>query len=106
MKKKTASKKSAGRRKKSPVARKQDKAKKLIASRVAEAMEAKNWKPTDLVTAMKKDNSTLVYTWLSGTHNFTVNSLIELEKALGINLLAEGISAARKKRTTRSKKKS
>lgn len=92
------------RMKKSPVLAKQNKAKKMIALKLKEAMEAKNWKPTDLVAAMKKDNATLVYIWLSGTHNFTVNSLIELESALGVQLLADGLSAARIKRSARAKK--
>ncbi|GMU87020.1 MAG: hypothetical protein AMXMBFR48_22610 [Ignavibacteriales bacterium] len=106
MKKKTAAKVTGKRGKKSAAEQKQAKAKKLIAIRIKEAIEAKQWKPADLVQAMNKDNATLVYTWLSGTHNFTVNSLIDLERALGVRLLADGISAVRKTRTSNRKKKS
>jgi transcriptional regulator with XRE-family HTH domain len=65
-------------------------AKMILAVRIAEAMQAKNWKHKDLLAAIGKDNPSIVTKWLSGTHNFTVETLVELEHALEVSLL--GIS--------------
>lgn len=105
MTKKVSSKKVVKTKKLSPVEKKQEKAKKLIRDKILEGMGAKKWKPTDLIAAMEKGNATLYYTWISGNHNFTVNSLIELESALGVQLLTEGLSAARKKSARATKKR-
>ncbi len=37
--------------------------------------------------AIGKDNPSIVTKWLSGTHNFTIDTLIEIEHALDICLL-------------------
>jgi hypothetical protein len=37
--------------------------------------------------AVGKDNPSIITKWLSGTHNFTVDTLIELQHALDITLL-------------------
>jgi transcriptional regulator with XRE-family HTH domain len=62
-------------------------AKMLLAAKLADAMKAKNWKKQDLLWAVGKDNPSIITKWLSGTHNFTVDTLIELQHALGIKLL-------------------
>jgi hypothetical protein len=36
---------------------------------------------------VNKENPSIVTKWLSGTHNFTVDTLVELGNALDINLL-------------------
>ncbi len=61
--------------------------KMILASRIADAMQIKNWKNKDLLNAVGKESPSLVTKWLSGTHNFTVDTLVELEKALNISLL-------------------
>jgi len=71
----------------SSLEREQTKAKMLIAVKISEAMQKKGWKHNDLLAAMDKSNPSLVTKWLSGTHNFTLDTLIELELALGIRLL-------------------
>lgn len=62
-------------------------AKMMIAVRIAEAMQAKQWKNKDLLAAVGKDNPSVITKWLSGTHNFTTETLVEIESALGISLL-------------------
>lgn len=61
--------------------------KMLIAAKIADAMKAKGWNNSQLLTAVKKANPSVITKWLSGTHNFTVDTLVELEHALGIKLL-------------------
>jgi len=65
-------------------------AKMLLAAKVADAMKVKKWKNKDLLKAVGKDNPSIITKWLSGTHNFTVDTLIELQHALNIKLLALG----------------
>ena len=62
-------------------------AKMMIAVRIAEAMKAMQWKNKDLLAAVGKDNPSVITKWLSGTHNFTTETLVEIESALGISLL-------------------
>lgn len=59
----------------------------LIAAQIDDAIKAKGWKKKDLLTAMGKQNPSLVTKWLSGTHNFTMDTLVELGAALDIQLL-------------------
>ena len=62
-------------------------AKMLLAVRIADAMEARNWKNKDLLKAVGRDNPSVITKWLSGTHNFTTETLVEISRALGIALL-------------------
>lgn len=71
----------------SPIEQAQTDAKMEIAVKIADAMEKKGWKPKDLLAALNKDTPSIVTKWLSGTHNFTVDTLIELEAVLQISLL-------------------
>jgi transcriptional regulator with XRE-family HTH domain len=67
-------------------------AKMMLAARIADALKEKKWKNKDLLAAVGKDNPSVITKWLSGTHNFTVDTLVELENALDISLLnLEGI---------------
>lgn len=59
----------------------------LLAAKIADGMKAKGWKNKDLLKAVGKENPSIITKWLSGTHNFTTDTLVELEDALGINLL-------------------
>ena len=65
-------------------------AKMLLAVRIADAMEARNWKNKDLLKAIGRDNPSVITKWLSGTHNFTTETLVEIGSALGISLLNLG----------------
>ena len=70
-----------------PIEQAKTDAKMEIAAKIALAMEAKNWKKKDLLEAIDKDTPSIITKWLSGTHNFTIDTLVELEKALEIKLL-------------------
>lgn len=70
-----------------PIEQAKTDAKMILAARIADAMKAKNWKNKDLLAAVERNNPSVITKWLSGTHNFTVDTLVELENALGISLL-------------------
>lgn len=61
--------------------------KMMLAAKIADAMQAKGWNKTLLLKAMGKTNPSEITRWLSGTHNFTTDTLIDLQRVLGINLL-------------------
>jgi len=65
-----------------PIDQEKTDAKMLLAAKVADAMKAKKWKNKDLLKAVGKDNPSIITKWLSGTHNFTMDTLIELQHAL------------------------
>ena len=58
----------------------------LLAVKIDNALKAKGWKKKDLAEATSKSRSTITQ-WLSGTHNFTSDTLWELGKILCVNLL-------------------
>ncbi len=62
-------------------------AKMILAARIQDAMKVKNWTKKDLMKAVKKSNPSIITKWLSGTQNFTIDTLVELEHALDIKLL-------------------
>lgn len=70
-----------------PVEQAKTDAKMLIAAKIADALKEKGWRNKDLLKALNKENPSIITKWLSGTHNFTVDTLVELGQALGINLL-------------------
>lgn len=70
-----------------PIEQKKTDAKMEIAAKIADAMAAKGWKNKDLLQAVGKDNPSIITKWLSGTHNFTIDTLVELEQALSISLI-------------------
>lgn len=63
-------------------------AKMILSAKIIDAMKLKNWKKKDLLAAVGRDNASVITKWLSGTQNFTVDTLVELEHALGISLLS------------------
>ncbi len=58
----------------------------VLASKIYDAMKAKGWNKTDLAEALDKNNS-VITKWLSGTHNFTTNTLYDIEEVLGISII-------------------
>ena len=58
-----------------------------LAAKISDAMAAKGWNNKMLMKAMGKKNPSEITRWLSGTHNFTVETLIDLERVLEINFL-------------------
>lgn len=65
-------------------------AKMLLAVKIADAMQAKGWNKTRLMKEMRKTNPSEITRWLSGTQNFTVETLVDLERVLEIKLLDLG----------------
>ena len=53
----------------------------LLAAQIEDAMKGKGWKAKDLAKAIGKSPSE-ISKWLSGTHNFTSDTLFDLEKVL------------------------
>lgn len=58
-----------------------------IAKMIYMALKAKGWKNIDLAEKLKLKSPSLVSKWLSGTHNFTVETLVQLQRVLDIKLL-------------------
>lgn len=57
----------------------------LLAVRINEALKSKGWGKKQLAEAMHK-NPSEVTKWLSGTHNFTLETLYLIESYLGVTL--------------------
>lgn len=60
--------------------------KMLLAAKIEDALKAKGWKKLDLANRLNKKPS-VITKWISGTHNFTTETLWDIEKLLGINLI-------------------
>lgn len=58
----------------------------LLAASIDEAMKAKGWKQKVLAKSLKKSPSE-ISKWLSGTHNFTSDSLFDLERVLEVSII-------------------
>ena len=58
-----------------------------IARRIHDVLLRKEWTQADLARATGK-RATMVSRWMSGTHNFTIQTLSEIETALGEEVLS------------------
>ncbi|MDP4292460.1 MAG: helix-turn-helix transcriptional regulator [Bacteroidota bacterium] len=58
----------------------------FLAARIDDAIKAKGWKKKDFAKALRKTPSEITK-WLSGTHNFTSDTLFEIERILNITLI-------------------
>jgi transcriptional regulator with XRE-family HTH domain len=58
----------------------------MLAARIADAMQEKGITQIQLAKMLNKHHSVITQ-WLSGTQNFTIDTLSDIEGALGINLL-------------------
>lgn len=63
------------------------KSKMLLAAKIEDAMKAKGWNRTELLKATGQKNASVATKWFSGTHNFTHDTLFDIQEALGIDLL-------------------
>ena len=59
--------------------------KMLLAVKIDEAIKAKGWKKKNFAQAMNKRPSE-ISKWLSGTHNFTIETLFDIEDILNISI--------------------
>jgi transcriptional regulator with XRE-family HTH domain len=58
-----------------------------LAAKIYEGLKSKGWKSLDLAQALELKSPSIVSKWLSGTHNFTVDTLLDIQRVLGIKLL-------------------
>lgn len=58
----------------------------LLAARIDDAIKAKGWKKKDLADALNKQPSE-ISKWLSGVHNFTSDTLWDIEDILNIKII-------------------
>lgn len=77
----------------------------MLAAKIEEAMKRCGYNQTQFAHLMKK-STTVISEWLSGGRNFTTDTLIEIEDALGIRLLDITIMTAVKAGTEISQKSS
>ena len=58
----------------------------MMAARIEDGINAKGWTKGEFAKKMGKTPSTISL-WLSGTHNFTLDILTDIQRVLGIQLL-------------------
>lgn len=58
----------------------------LLATKIYDAIEAKGWSQKEFAIIMEQNESTICR-WLSGKHNFTTDTLFDIQDALDISLL-------------------
>lgn len=61
--------------------------KMMLALKIAQVLERKSWNSKRFAMEMNQQPS-VISKWLSGTHNFTAETLSDIEEKLGIELLA------------------
>ena len=69
--------------------------KMLLAIKIADAIESKGYSKSEFAKKINKNNSE-ISKWISGTHNFTFDTLIMLEIELNIKLINSEIETKRK----------
>ncbi|HTO16707.1 MAG TPA: hypothetical protein VLZ83_13125 [Edaphocola sp.] len=57
----------------------------LNAEKIRKAMDSKGWNNSNLLEALNMKSLSIITKWLSGTHNFTQDTLVEIGDVLGIN---------------------
>lgn len=58
----------------------------FIAVQIQDAMDQKGIQNKDLATKLNKQPS-VITKWLSGRHNFTIDTISEIEQALGVKII-------------------
>ena len=70
----------------------------LLAIKIADAIENKGYSKSEFAKKINKNNSE-ISKWISGTHNFTFDTLIMLEIELNIKLNNSEIETKRKRKS-------
>lgn len=70
----------------SPKEQKRTEQRMLLAAKIADAIEAKDWTRREFAERLNKHASE-VTKWLSGTHNFTSDTLLDIQEELAIKLI-------------------
>ncbi len=73
----------------SPVEMKKTEQRMLNAESIRKAMDAKGWNNTRLLEALNMKSPSIITKWLSGTHNFTQDTLVEIGVVLDVNFFAK-----------------
>lgn len=63
--------------------------KMILATKIANAIKAKGLKKSEFAEILDKQPSE-ISKWLSGTHNFTIDTLMDIERELSVQLLDTG----------------
>jgi transcriptional regulator with XRE-family HTH domain len=63
--------------------------KMILTTKIANAIKAKGLKKSEFAETLGKQPSE-ISKWLSGTHNFTIDTLMDIERVLSIQLLDTG----------------
>jgi ribosome-binding protein aMBF1 (putative translation factor) len=71
----------------SPKEEKRIREKMLLAAKIEDAMKAKGWNKTKLLKEIGQKNASVATKWFSGTHNFTFDTLFDLQEILGVKLI-------------------
>lgn len=58
-----------------------------VAASIADLIDEKGLRKEDLAKACRLKDSTQVTQWLSGGHNFTVDTLVDISHALGVHVV-------------------
>jgi transcriptional regulator with XRE-family HTH domain len=69
-------------------------ARMMVAAKIYNALEAQSISQKDFALLLNQQPS-VITKWLSGTHNFTLDTLVNIQKALKINLLDLEIEAVK-----------
>jgi transcriptional regulator with XRE-family HTH domain len=69
-----------------PIELDQVKHKMMLAAAIEDAMKAKGWRKQDLMKAMQIKSPSILSRWFSGTHNFTVDTLVAIQHVLEISI--------------------
>jgi transcriptional regulator with XRE-family HTH domain len=74
----------------------------LLATRIAEAIQKKGWSKKEFAQRINRKPSE-ISRWLSGSNNFTVDTLLEIEELLCISLLhvEEGVLEPKTRKTVK-----
>ncbi|MBJ2172921.1 helix-turn-helix transcriptional regulator [Aureibaculum sp. A20] len=72
----------------SPVEMKKTEQRMLNAESIRKAMDAKGWNNNRLLEALNMKSPSIITKWLSGTHNFTQDTLVEIGVVLDVNFFA------------------
>ncbi len=73
----------------SPVEMKKTEQRMLNAVKIRKAMVDKGWNNTRLLEALNMKSPSIITKWLSGTHNFTQDTLVEISEVLNIDFFAK-----------------
>ena len=69
-----------------------------IAKRIRDVLEKKHWSQVDLAKATGK-KTPVITKWMSGTQNFTMRTIAEIEVALGEEIISVKKSKPKSRRT-------